>query len=386
MNHILSGIFAGNAVVGKVSEHTSWSAVVYFSHIVKMALQVHGHDPDLVQTITGFGTAGEALVTDPLVDKIIFTGSPAIGKKVMMSAAQCLKPVVLELGGKDAMVITEDCTVANVIPWVLRGCYQNGGQNCVGVERVFVYESIYPKFVETILPRVQQLRQGLPLSSSSSVCVDCGSLVMETQIEHIQMLIDDAVKNGAQVLVGGKRNTTLQQGQFYEPTIIVNVTPQMRIYHEEVFGPVMTIIKVPNDSDSVCVDMINDSNFGLSSSVYCNNAKRAYHNIGKHLRTGMCCINDFGSNYLIQSLPFGGVKDSGFGRFAGIEGLRALCLERSVVTDRFPGIIQTSIPKSIDYPIDPTKGIPFVHSLIQLFYSESWIDKLKGIIGLIKNG
>ena len=386
MNHILSGIFAGNAVVGKVSEHTSWSAVVYFSHIVKMALQVHGHDPDLVQTITGFGTAGEALVTDPLVDKIIFTGSPAIGKKVMMSAAQCLKPVVLELGGKDAMVITEDCTVANVIPWVLRGCYQNGGQNCVGVERVFVYESIYPKFVETILPRVQQLRQGLPLSSSSSVCVDCGSLVMETQIEHIQMLIDDAVKNGAQVLVGGKRNTALRQGQFYEPTIIVNVTPQMRIYHEEVFGPVMTIIKVPNDSDSVCVDMINNSNFGLSSSVYCNNAKRAYHNIGKHLRTGMCCINDFGSNYLIQSLPFGGVKDSGFGRFAGIEGLRALCLERSVVTDRFPGIIQTSIPKSIDYPIDPTKGIPFVHSLIQLFYSESWIDKLKGIVGLIKNG
>jgi acyl-CoA reductase-like NAD-dependent aldehyde dehydrogenase len=389
MNHIVSGIFAGNAVVGKVSEYTSWSAVMYYSHIVKMALAIHGHNPDLVQTITGFGSSGEALVSNPLVDKIIFTGSPAIGKKVMMSASQSLKPVVLELGGKDAMVITDDCTIANVIPWILRGCYQNCGQNCVGVERVLVYESIYDSLLTALIPKVQALRQGIPMPRSTVASgngnVDCGSLVMESQIQHIQTLIDDAVAHGAKVMVGGKRNTSVSCGQFYEPTIIVNVTPKMRIYQEEVFGPVMTLIKVPYDSDELCIQLINDSKFGLSSSVYCNNATRAY-TIGKQLRTGMCCINDFGSNYLIQSLPFGGVNDSGFGRFAGIEGLRALCVERSIVTDRFPGIIQTSIPKPIDYPIDPKKSLPFVHSLIQLFYNDNILEKIKAIVGLIKNG
>jgi acyl-CoA reductase-like NAD-dependent aldehyde dehydrogenase len=386
MNHIISGIFAGNAVVGKVSEHTSWSAVTYYSQMVQAALIEHGHNPDLVQTITGFGPAGAALVTNPYVDKIIFTGSPEIGKKVMAAAAQTLTPVVLELGGKDAMVITEDVQIANVVPWVMRGCYQNGGQNCVGVERVLVYESMYQPFIDAIVPKVKALRQGIPLQTcGADGNVDCGSMVMDAQLQHVQTLIDDAVQCGAQVLVGGKRNAACSTGQFYEPTVIMDVTPRMRIFHEEVFGPVMTIIKVPDDDDATCVGLINDSTFGLSSSVFCNNQNRALR-IGQQIRSGMCCTNDFGSNYLIQSLPFGGVRDSGFGRFAGIEGLRALCLERSIVTDRFPNFIRTSIPAAIDYPIDPKKGIPFAHSLIQLFYNESWMEKIYAIIGLIKYG
>jgi acyl-CoA reductase-like NAD-dependent aldehyde dehydrogenase len=385
MNHIISGIFAGNAVVGKVSEHTSWSAATYYSRIVRAALTVNGHNPDLLQTITGFGEAGAALVADPLVDKVIFTGSPAIGKKVMEAASQFLKPVVLELGGKDAMVITEDCKVAEVLPWVLRGCFQNCGQNCVGVERVVVYESIHDEFIQHILPRVKALRQGIPLETcGSDANVDCGALVMEAQLQHIQELVDDAVSKGAKLLTGGKRNAALKNGQFYEPTVLTGVTPEMRIFREEVFGPVMTVVKVPNDDDAACIKIVNDSAFGLSSSVYCGDAARGLA-IGRQIRSGMCCINDFGSNYLVQSLPFGGVNDSGFGRFAGIEGLRSICLERSILTDRIPGI-KTSIPAPIDYPIDKQKGLPFADSLIQLFYNESWIAKIKGIVGLIKYG
>jgi hypothetical protein len=167
-------------------------------------------------------------------------------------------------------------------------------------------------------------------------------------------------------------------------SICSGVTPEMNIFHQEVFGPVMTVIKVPNDSDEACVNIVNDCEFGLGSSIFSGDAAKGLE-VGRQFRTGMLTVNDYASNYLVQSLPFGGCKESGFGRFAGIEGLRALCLERSIAVDRIPGI-KTSIPAPIDYPIDMVKGYPFTESLIQLFYNESWIGKIKGIIGLIKNG
>lgn len=382
MNHIISGIFAGNAVVGKVSEHTSWSAQ-YFSRMVQAALVECGHNPDLVQTVTGFGEAGAALVQDPLVDKIIFTGSPAIGRKVMETASKHLKPVILELGGKDAMVIMEDCNLKEVLPWVLRGCYQNCGQNCVGIERVLVYESLYHDFLAAAAERVEQLRQGVPLAvCGHDGAVDCASMVMDAQMDLIQALVDDAQAKGARILVGGKRSKL--PGQFYEPTIVADVTPDMRIYQEELFGPVMTVVKVAGDSDTTCLELVNNSRFGLGSSVYTAHPPRGLA-LARRIRSGMCCVNDFGSNYLVQSLPFGGVGESGFGRFAGVEGLQALCLERSLLVDRIPGV-KTSIPPTIDYPIDKNKGLPFGNALVQLFYNESWVAKIKGIVGLIKFG
>lgn len=243
INHIISGIFAGNAVVGKVSEHTSWSAS-YFSRIVQKALVAHGHNPDLCQTITGFGEAGAALVSDPLVDKIIFTGSPGIGKKVMETASHHLKPVILELGGKDVMVIMDDCKIKEVVPWIMRGCFQNCGQNCVGIERVLVYESLHDELVDVLKERVKNLRQGIPLETcGSSADVDCGSMVMDAQCDLIQALIDDAVKKGAKVLVGGKRASI--KGNFYEPTMVVGVTPEMRLFTEETFGPGKSYVIAP---------------------------------------------------------------------------------------------------------------------------------------------
>jgi acyl-CoA reductase-like NAD-dependent aldehyde dehydrogenase len=389
MNHIISGLFAGNAVVGKVSEHTSWSVVAYYEHIVKRALEVNGHSPDLVQTVTGFAEAGQALVTDPAVDKVIFTGSTPIGKLVMKAAAgEHLKPVILELGGKDAMVIRHDCKVGTVLPFAMRGCFQNSGQNCVGVERVFVYESLHDEFLKAAVPKVKALRQGNPLEDDGSGCaaaaaadVDCGSTVMPEQLDIIQELVDDAVQKGAKLLCGGRRST---KGQFFAPTVLAAVTPDMRIYQEEVFGPVMTVIKVPNDDDDTAVRMVNNSRFGLGSSVFSGD-QAAGLAVARQIRSGMVCVNDFASHYLVQSLPFGGVKESGFGRFAGIEGLRALCLERAVLVDRIPGV-KTSIPPCLDYPIDKNKGPPFTESLMHLFYNESWWAKLKAIFGLIKNG
>eukprot|EP00560_Eucampia_antarctica_P000672 CAMPEP_0197840156 /NCGR_PEP_ID=MMETSP1437-20131217/45440_1 /TAXON_ID=49252 ORGANISM="Eucampia antarctica, Strain CCMP1452" /NCGR_SAMPLE_ID=MMETSP1437 /ASSEMBLY_ACC=CAM_ASM_001096 /LENGTH=384 /DNA_ID=CAMNT_0043449715 /DNA_START=672 /DNA_END=1826 /DNA_ORIENTATION=+ len=383
LNHVISGLFSGNAVVSKVSEHTSWSST-YFTRIVQQALIVNGHDPNVVQTITGFGEAGAALVASPHVDKIIFTGSPAVGKLVMEGAAKNLKPIILELGGKDPMVFCEDVDIQSVIPWAMRGCYQNGGQNCCGVERLFLYESMAEKFIQEIVPKVKALRQGIPLAAcGASGDVDCGAMIMDGQMDIIQRLIDDAVAKGARLHCGGKRNPNLL-GQFYEPTVLSRVTSDMRIAQEEVFGPVMCISIVPNDDDDECIRMVNNCNFGLGSSVYCAKQKRGME-IGQQIRSGMFTVNDFGVNYLIQSLPFGGVKESGFGRFAGPEGLRACCLERSIVKDRIPGV-RTSIPPPINYPIEATKGLPFGMALLNLFYNESWIAKVKAIAGLIKYG
>jgi acyl-CoA reductase-like NAD-dependent aldehyde dehydrogenase len=210
---------AGNAVVGKVSEHASWSAR-YFGTIIQTALQVHGHDPNLVATITGMAEAGQALVQDPLVDKIIFTGSTPIGRKVLQASAQNLTPVILELGGKDAMVIRHDCNLREILPFVMRGCFQNAGQNCVGVERVLVYESIHDEFIKQIVPKVQGIRQGIPLNvCGSDGKVDCGSLIMPAQMDIVQNLVTDAVKKGATLHCGGKPNPTVD-GQFFEPTVL----------------------------------------------------------------------------------------------------------------------------------------------------------------------
>jgi len=384
INHVISGLIAGNAVVGKVSEHASWSAA-YFGRILRQALVVNGHNPDIVATVTGLAESGAALCTSPLVDKIIFTGSTPIGRKVMESAVKNLTPLVLELGGKDVMVLRHDVKVQNVIPFVMRGCFQNSGQNCVGVERVLVYESIYDEFLQQVVPKVKALRQGSPLPSSAGADgkVDCGSMIMPRQLEIVLDLVEDAVKKGATLHCGGKVNPNLN-GQFFEPTVLSGVTPEMEIFNKEVFGPVMTVVKVPEDDDEECIRLVNQCEFGLGSSIFTDDDDVGLA-IGRQFRTGMLTVNDYASNYLIQSLPFGGIKESGFGRFAGIEGLRALCVERAIVVDK-TSFIRTSIPQVINYPIDMVKGFLFTESLVQLFYNENLFDKIKGILGLIKYG
>ena len=171
---------------------------------------------------------------------------------------------------------------------------------------------------------------------------------------------------------------------FFYPSIYSGVTPEMDIFNQEVFGPVMTVVKVPNDDDDECVQLVNGCTFGLGSSIFTADDSKGLE-LGRQFCTGMLTVNDYASNYLVQALPFGGVKESGFGRFAGIEGLRALCCERAICVDK-TSFIRTSIPSVIDYPIDCARGFPFTESLVQLFYNESIIGKIKGIVGLIQNG
>lgn len=374
-NPLLAAVYSGNAIVIKVSEHGSWSAL-HYAEAIRTALDVAGAPPDLVQIVTGYGDAGEALVKSG-VGKVIFVGSTVVGKKVMAAAADTLTPVVLELGGKDPFIVCEDADLDVAVPTALRGAFQACGQNCTGAERFIVHEKIADKFLEKCVQAVEQMLQG-PASQNDKV--DFGSLCLPGLDEKVQSLVDDAVARGAQIVTGGaipSRDSDLSIGQFYPPTILTGVTKDMRIWHEEVFGPVMSVVTFATDEEAVL--LANDSDFGLGSSVFCRSKSRA-RKIANELHTGMSSINDFAATYMAQSLPFGGVKFSGFDRFAGIEGLRGMCIPKAVAEDRWP--FKTAIPPMLQYPVK-SQAFKFVTSLVWMFYSESWSGSIKGLFGLV---
>lgn len=351
---MISALFAGNAFVGKVSEYSSYYTK-YYESIVREGLKQLGQSPDLVTFVTGFAETGEALVAS--ADKITFIGSPAVGKLVMKKASETLTPVVLELGGKDPAIILEDADLEQVIPIVMRGTYQNCGQNCVGLERILVHSSIHDKLVKILVDKVKVLTQG---PSSCSPVKDMGAMTMgPASVKKIQKLVDESVAAGAKVLAGGKSTSD----NFFPPTVIVDVTPKTPIAVEEVFGPILVVMKFNTDDEAI--RMVNDCPYGLGSSVFSSNIARA-QNIANRLKTGMVNINDFGINYLCQSLPFGGVKISGFDRFAGREGLRGNCVVRASTQDRIPGV-KTTIPPVLQYPIQEN-AFSFMENLVKVLY------------------
>ncbi|KNC76592.1 hypothetical protein SARC_10917 [Sphaeroforma arctica JP610] len=368
---IISALFAGNAIVLKVSEHVAWSTREYFQHVIKNALRECGHSEDLVQFIVGYADAGEEVIRN--VSKVTFIGSPGVGKLVMKTASETLTPVLLELGGKDAAVICDDCDYDQVLNICMRGVFQNCGQNCIGLERLVVQGGVYDKLVSDMEKNVKELTQGGVATGN----FDTGAMTMQASLDKIQSYVDDAVSHGARCLVGGKPRQT-EHGLFFEPTLLVDVTVDMRIAKEEVFGPIMTMMKFKDDAEAVSI--VNSTGYGLGSSVFSLDYNRA-EAIGAQLVTGMCNINDFGVNYLCQSLPFGGINTSGFDRFAGPEGLRGNCALRSITSDLVSGV-RTSIPPPLKYPMNAGSFV-FAKSLVELMYAPAWMDTLNSIKGLI---
>lgn len=365
---LIPALFAGNAVVAKISEWSSWSADATLE-LIHDVLRRHGQHADLVQLVCGYGDTGAHLVNSG-VDKVFFTGSPQTGKQVMATAAGSLTPVVLELGGKDPMIICEDANVDHAVDQALLGVYTACGQMCVGAERIYVHDAVYDRFVDSVLNRVAQLRQGPPLGAT---LVDVGATTMPAQLDKIDALLADAVEKGARVLIGGRRNPILS-GQFYEPTILVNVDHCMRITQEEQFAPVMVIIRVGSDEEAV--RLANDCPYGLGSSVFTTDPARG-RRLATALRAGMTVVNDYGLAYMIQSLPFGGVGLSGFGRINGREGLRACCYTKALVTDRIALGRGVSV-----YPVHQ-RSFAVVQSAVKLLYQQGVRRKLRAAADLV---
>eukprot|EP00949_MAST-11_sp_MAST-11-sp1_P004335 g4335.t1 len=374
LNHVISGLFAGNAVVIKVSEHTSWSGL-YALRFIREALVASGESPDLVQMVFGFARVGQELVMG--CDKMIFTGSTTVGKLVAKAASSTLTPCVLELGGKDPFVVCKDANMQMVWNMLMRAVYQNCGQNCIGVERVYVERIVYEAFLAKAKELVSGLRQGAPLSQSSC---DIGATTMSQQLEKIVSLVEEAKRDGARIVTGGSVDHSAGDGYFFEPTVVADVHHGMRICKDELFGPVMCVI--PFDDDDDLVMMLNDCEFGLCSSVFSGDEKRAAR-IASQINAGMCNINDYGVNYLIQGLPFGGVKFSGYGKFGGPEGLRELTNIRSCTANKIPGLGTGSVlPPLLNYPVS-VHATAFASGLAEMYYAHSLPMSLRGIFQLL---
>lgn len=407
-NPALAALFAGSAIVIKPSEHASWSAVHYVN-VIRSALAACGHSPNLCRLVVGRGDVGSALVGGG-VDKLFFTGSTAVGRKVALAAAESLTPAVLELGGKDPAVVCDDTDVAWAASIVLRGVFQNAGQNCIGIERVYVQRAVLAPFLAAVVPVVAAMttRPAAAVGEADGTLGaddgDVGALTMGPDaIARVDALVQQAVACGARVLAGGRPaagaaaagsgdtaggssdggGARVPASHYYQPTVLSDVAHGrgMRIVEEEVFGPVLTVI--PFDTDEEVVSAINSSAFGLGASVFCHNTRRA-NALAAAIRTGMVNVNDFAVNYLCQSLPFGGVGASGYGRFAGVEGLRGCTLERAVTRQRWWGV-RTSIPPPMRFPTRGT-GYAFVSELVALVYDTSYmakVDNVRNLLGML---
>ncbi|KAJ3239503.1 Meiotic Sister-Chromatid recombination aldehyde dehydrogenase [Chytriomyces hyalinus] len=373
---LVSALMAGNGCVIKVSEYSGW-ATEWLQSLVTKVLEVHGVDPALVTFIDGFAEAGEALVES--ADKITFIGSPNVGKLVMRHASATLTPVVLELGGKDAAIVFNDCEYENMLKICMRGGLQNCGQNCAGMERMIVEAGIYDRLVKDVSTLLASLRLGTPFEEN----VDLGAITMKTQIRIMQDLLADAVSKGAVIECGGKVwiHPQYPQGQYFEPTVVTGVTSDMKIHHEEIFGPVFLIYKFKTEEEAVAI--INSTEFGLGSAVFSLNYAKA-ERVAAQVKAGMCNINGWGFSYLCQSCPFGGIKKSGFDRFGGVEGLRGNCHIKAMTTDKLGHLgIRAQVPPILHFPIQK-EAVGFQAALIEIMYSFSVWDKVVGVTRLLK--
>jgi len=323
----IPALMAGNAVVIKVSEWSAWSSG-YFQRIFDQVLTAAGFSPDLVKIVNGYAETGAALVSSG-VDSLVFTGSIENGRRVLAESAKNLTPVILELGGKDAMIVCDDADLEQSIHAAVNGVFINAGQNCMSAERLLIFDAVFDEFRDRVVDLTRTLTQG---ASSEEELVDVGAIVSPIQLDLIEQMVDDAVADGAEVLLGGRR-TMSERGQYFEPTILTNVTPKMAIMQEELFGPVMILHRVRDEREAV--QIANGTRFGLSSTVMSKDSKRAKR-IAEQIIAGSTCINDFGLCYMVQDLPFGGAKSSGLGRLNGRDGLRACTNIKATLSDRLP--------------------------------------------------
>jgi acyl-CoA reductase-like NAD-dependent aldehyde dehydrogenase len=372
INPIIPALMAGNAIVVKPSEWVAWSSA-RFIDALRQVLEDAGHDPDLIQAVQGFGETGAALARSA-VDMILFIGSVGNGRRVVQASAERVTPVVMELGGKDAFIVCDDADLEQAVHAAMSGCFINCGQNCVASERILVYDAIYDRFADRALELTRALRQGPVPGSTRNGDYDVGAIATPLQVDVIEKLVASALEQGARLVCGGKR-VHAEQGNFFQPTILADVTPEMDIAREELFGPVMLLMRVKDDDEAVRV--ANGVSYGLSSSVFSRDRPRA-RAIASKLDTGMTAINEFGGiTYMVQGLTFGGVKASGYGRMNGREGLRSMCNIKAVVDDRFP----LSRPNRI-FPVGAGDYGRF-SGVIDLIYGKGVAQKWRGLTRLV---
>jgi acyl-CoA reductase-like NAD-dependent aldehyde dehydrogenase len=323
LGQIIPAVVAGNAVVCKTSDFTPQCGAL----IEKLFIDA-GFPKNLVTVIQGAGEVGRALI-DAAPDKILFTGSVETGRRVAEACATRLIPTVLELGGKDAMIVLAGANLEIAASGAVWGSFTNCGQVCLSVERIFVEQSIAEKFTALCVEKTKKLRLG----PGADPATDVGPLIRPQHVQRMTALIEDSVAHGAKVLCGGKPRPDLGPN-FFEPTVIIDVASSSRLFQEETFGPILAIQRVANADEAVT--RANESRFALAASVWTSNAALA-KKIASRLRAGSVMINDAISYYAIAEAPHGGCGLSGWGRAHGKTGLLEMVQTKYIDVDRTPG-------------------------------------------------
>jgi aldehyde dehydrogenase (NAD+) len=306
---------AGCSSVLKPAEETPLSALVF-----ERVLSEAGVPDGVVNLVNGYGhTAGQALVDHPDVDKIAFTGSTEVGKLIVQAAAGNLKRVMLELGGKSPVLIYDDADLDMAIIAASMGIFIHSGQACVAGSRVFAQRGVYEQVVEGIAKRAAKIRLGGPNEER----VQSGPLISERQMHRVMGYIDEGKRDGAEVVIGGHRLD--RTGYFVHPTVLAEVRSDMRVYQEEIFGPVVAV--TPFDDDDEAVAMANNTMYGLAASAWTRDVSHA-HRLAKRIDAGTVCINC--QMMWDPAMPFGGFKQSGWGYENGQEGLEGYLKNKTI--------------------------------------------------------
>jgi len=294
---------AGCTVVLKPAEQTPITAL----ELAKICQEAEV-PPGVVNICPGFGEpAGAALASHPDVDKVAFTGSTAVGKLIMEMGAKNVKRVSLELGGKSPNIVLDDADLEEAVPGALFAIFLNSGQVCAAGSRLFVHEKIYDTFMERFLEGAKNIKLGDPLDKETQL----GPMVSAEQLEKVETYVQIGQEEGAKLVLGGKRpdNPALAKGFYFEPTVFVDVDYRMRIAQEEIFGPVVVVIRFSDDRE--LIKMANSTIYGLAAGIWTTNVKRAV-NLAKAIKAGNIWVNTY--NMIPNQAPFGGFKQSGVGR------------------------------------------------------------------------
>lgn len=317
---VIMGLMAGNAIILKVA-----AATPLVGQAISRIIEAGNLPKGLFQQIVGSGGAVSTAFFENGIDKIFFTGSVGVGQQLMEQAAKTLTPLSLELGGNDPMIVLDDADLERATNGAAWAGFQNAGQSCGGVERVYVHESVYDKFVEMLAEKTRTLRHGADTNHQ----VDIGALTTQGQLNTVQQHVEDALQNGAKILAQS-RPVGPQTGFFHPATLMVDTTEDMLLIREETFGPVVPVMKFSHIDEAI--QLANNSHLALTSSVWSTDVKRA-RAIAEKLESGVTTINDHLYTHGLSEMPWGGWKHSGLGRTHGPEGLLEMTHAKAINWD-----------------------------------------------------
>lgn len=366
-SEVIMGLMAGNCVILKTAQETS-----AIGRILNEVIESAGLPPGVFSYVECDGPTTSKLFLENGIDKLFFTGSVSVGKLLMEKAAKNLTPLNLELGGNDAMIVCQDANLERATSGAVWAGFQNAGQSCGGVERIYVHEAVYDRFVAMLSQKTRQLRVGIDTNFNT----DIGAMTTGRQVETVKYHLADALEKGAVIAAESEMVGADQDGRLLPPRVLTDVTHGMLVMKEETFGPVVGVMKYSDEAEAV--HLANDSDLGLTASVWSSDRKKA-EQIAKQIKAGAITINDHLMSHGLAESPWGGFKLSGLGRSHGEIGFNEMTQPQVIVHDYLSFLPSNLWWFPAGKPLyEGLKGLPF------LLYGASLKQRATGLVKLLR--